>query len=121
MLPHTNSFSYHLITSSLHRLYSPVWRCVTAGRKGRENTLAERKGRRDCPTADTSEAGRTGTVSDSRKEKTEMLEAESAQEAAAEELSTPTPEIENELEAEQKSASSSQTDSAPVQPTQSKP
>lgn len=53
------------------------------------------------------------------KKKTEMLEAESEPEVTAEEMSAPTPEIEKQFEAEQKSAPPMQTEPAPVYPTQS--
>ena len=52
------------------------------------------------------------------KKETEMPEAESDPEVTAEEMSAPTPEIEKQFEAEQKSAPPMQTDSTPVQPMQ---
>ena len=52
------------------------------------------------------------------KKESEMLEAESAPEGAAEELPIPAPEIEDEPVAEQKSAPPMQTDPTPVQPAQ---
>ena len=55
------------------------------------------------------------------KKESEMLEAESAPEVAAEELSIPVPEIEDEAETEQESAPSMQTDPTPVQPAQPEP
>ena len=48
-----------------------------------------------------------------------MPEAESAPEVAAKELPIPTPEIEKQFEAEQKSTPPMQTEPAPVHPTQS--
>lgn len=53
------------------------------------------------------------------KKESEMLEAESALEVATEELPIPTPEIEKQFEAEQKSAPPMQTEPAPVHPAQS--
>ena len=53
------------------------------------------------------------------KKESEMPEAESAPEGAAEELPIPAPEIEDEPVAEQKSAPPTQTDPTPVHPTQS--
>jgi type IV secretory pathway VirB10-like protein len=53
------------------------------------------------------------------KKESEMPEAESAPEVTAEEMSAPTPEIEKQFEAEQKSAPPMQTEPAPVHPTQS--
>ena len=53
------------------------------------------------------------------KQESGMLEAESAPEVAAKELPIPTPEIEKQFEAEQKSAPPMQTEPAPVHPTQS--
>lgn len=55
------------------------------------------------------------------KKESEMLEAESAPEVAAEELPIPVPEIEDEAETEQKSAPPTQTDPTPVQPAQLEP
>ena len=55
------------------------------------------------------------------KKETEMLEAESNPEVTAEEMSAPTPEIEKQFEAEQKSAPPMQTEPAPVQPAQLEP
>ncbi len=52
------------------------------------------------------------------KKESGMPEAESALEVAAKELPIPAPEIENEIQAEQKYAPPTQTDSIPVQPTQ---
>ena len=53
------------------------------------------------------------------KQESEMSEAESVSEVAAEELPIPAPEIEDEPVAEQKSAPPMQTEPAPVHPTQS--
>lgn len=53
------------------------------------------------------------------KKESEMPEAESDPEVTAEEMSAPTPEIEKQFEAEQKSAPPMQTEPAPVHPTQS--
>lgn len=53
------------------------------------------------------------------KKESEMPEAESAPEVAAKELPIPTPEIEKQFEAEQKSTPPMQTEPAPVHPTQS--
>ena len=53
------------------------------------------------------------------KQESGIPEAESAPEVAAEELPIPAPEIEDEPEAEQKSALPIQTDFVPVYPTQS--
>lgn len=53
------------------------------------------------------------------KKESEMPEAESAPEVAAKELPTPAPEIEDEAETGQKSAPPTQTEPAPVHPTQS--
>ena len=53
------------------------------------------------------------------KQESGMPEAESAPEVAAEEMSAPTPEIEKQFEAEQKSAPPMQTEPTPVHPTQS--
>ena len=53
------------------------------------------------------------------KKESEMPEAESDPEVTAEEMSAPTPEIERQFEAEQKSAPPMQTEPAPVHPTQS--
>ena len=55
------------------------------------------------------------------KKETEMLEAESDPEVTAEEMSTPTPEIEDEAETEQEYAPPMQTDPTPVQPAQPEP
>ena len=55
------------------------------------------------------------------KKESEMPEAESAPEGAAEELPIPAPEIEDEPVAEQKSAPPMQTDPTPVQPAQPEP
>ena len=55
------------------------------------------------------------------KKETEMPEAESAPEVAAEELPIPVPEIEDEAETEQEYVPPTQTDSIPVQPTQPEP
>lgn len=55
------------------------------------------------------------------KKETEMPEAESAPEVAAEELPIPVPEIEDEAETEQEYIPPTQTDSIPVQPTQPEP
>ena len=55
------------------------------------------------------------------KQESEMSEAESAPEVAAEELPIPAPKTKNETEAEQKSAPPMQTDPTPVQPTQPEP
>ena len=55
------------------------------------------------------------------KKETEMPEAESAPEVAAEELPIPVPEIEDEAETEQEYVPPTQTDSTPVQPTQPEP
>ena len=52
------------------------------------------------------------------KKESEIPEAESAPEVAAEELPIPVPEIEDEAETEQKSAPPTQTDPTPVQPAQ---
>lgn len=52
------------------------------------------------------------------KKESEMPEAESAPEVAAEELPIPVPEIEDEAETEQKSAPPTQTDPTLVQPAQ---
>ena len=53
------------------------------------------------------------------KKESGMPKAESAPEVAAKELPIPTPEIEKQFEAEQKSAPPTQTEPAPVHPTQS--
>ena len=53
------------------------------------------------------------------KQESGMPEAESAPEVAAKELPIPTPEIEKQFEAEQKSTPPMQTEPAPVHPTQS--
>ena len=53
------------------------------------------------------------------KQESGVLKAESTPEVAAEEMSAPTPEIEKQFEAEQKSAPPMQTEPAPVHPTQS--
>ena len=53
------------------------------------------------------------------KQESGVLKAESAPEVAAKELPIPTPEIEKQFEAEQKSAPPMQTEPAPVHPTQS--
>lgn len=53
------------------------------------------------------------------KKESEMPGAESDPEVTAEEMSAPTPEIEKQFEAEQKSAPPMQTEPAPVHPTQS--
>ena len=53
------------------------------------------------------------------KQESGMPEAESAPEVAAKELPIPTPEIEKQFEAEQKSTPTMQTEPAPVHPTQS--
>ena len=55
------------------------------------------------------------------KKETEMPEAESAPEVAAEELPIPVPEIEDEAETEQEYVPPTQTDPTPVQPTQPEP
>ena len=55
------------------------------------------------------------------KKESEMLEAESAPEVAAEELPIPVPEIEDEAKTEQEYVPLTQTDSIPVQPTQPEP
>ena len=55
------------------------------------------------------------------KKESEMPEAESDPEVTAEEMSAPTPEIEKQFEAEQKSAPPMQTDPTPVQPAQPEP
>ena len=55
------------------------------------------------------------------KKESEMLEAESAPEVAAEELPIPVPEIEDEAETEQEYVPPTQTDSIPVQPAQPEP
>ena len=55
------------------------------------------------------------------KQESEMSEAESVSEVAAEELPIPAPEIEDEPVAEQKSAPPTQTDPTPVQPAQPEP
>lgn len=55
------------------------------------------------------------------KKEIEMPEAESAPEAATEEPLAPTPEIKKQTEAEQEFAPPTQTDCAPVHPTQSEP
>ena len=55
------------------------------------------------------------------KQESGMPEAESAPEVAAKELPIPTPEIEKQFEAEQKSAPPTQTDPTPVQPAQLEP
>ena len=52
------------------------------------------------------------------KKESEMLEAESAPEVAAEELPIPVPEIEDEAETEQEYVPPTQTDPTPVQPAQ---
>lgn len=52
------------------------------------------------------------------KQESGVLKAESTPEVAAEEVPIPAPEIEDDVEAEQESAPHTQTDSAPVQPTQ---
>ena len=53
------------------------------------------------------------------KKESGMPEADSAPEVATKELPIPTPEIEKQFEAEQKSAPPMQTEPAPVHPTQS--
>ena len=55
------------------------------------------------------------------KKESEMLEAESAPEVAAEELPIPVPEKEDEAETEQEYVPPTQTDPIPVQPTQPEP
>ena len=55
------------------------------------------------------------------KQESEMSEAESVSEVAAEELPIPAPEIEDEAEAEQESAPPKHTDLTPVQPAQPEP
>ena len=55
------------------------------------------------------------------KQESEMSEAESVSEVAAEELPIPAPEIEDEAEAEQESAPPTHTDLTPVQPAQPEP
>ena len=55
------------------------------------------------------------------KQESGVLKAESTPEVAAEEVPIPAPEIEDDVEAEQESAPHTQTDSAPVQPTQPEP
>ena len=55
------------------------------------------------------------------KQESGVLKAESTPEVAAEEMSAPTPEIEKQFEAEQKSAPPTQTDPTPVQPAQLEP
>lgn len=53
------------------------------------------------------------------KQESGVLKAESTPEVAAEEVPIPAPEIEDEAETEQKSAPPTQTEPAPVHPTQS--
>ena len=55
------------------------------------------------------------------KQESGVPKAESTPEVAAEEVSIPAPEIEDDVEAEQESAPHTQTDSAPVQPAQPEP
>ena len=55
------------------------------------------------------------------KQESGVLKAESTPEVASEEVPIPSPEIEDDVEAEQESAPHTQTDSAPVQPTQPEP
>lgn len=55
------------------------------------------------------------------KQESGVLKAESTPEVASEEVPIPSPEIEDDVEAEQESAPHTQTDSAPVQPKQPEP
>ena len=55
------------------------------------------------------------------KQESGVLKAESTPEVASEEVPIPSPEIEDDVEAEQESAPHTQTDSAPVQPAQPEP
>ena len=55
------------------------------------------------------------------KQESGVLKAESTPEVASEEVPIPSPEIEDDVEAEQESAPHTQTDSALVQPTQPEP
>ena len=72
-----------------------------------------------APQPTLSEAEKLVLPAITEKQESGMPEAESAPEVAAKELPIPTPEIEKQFEAEQKSTPPMQTEPAPVHPTQS--